>query len=196
MGKTASAQPVVTSKQLLGHDPLKEWDSFKQELHKEVTSLLNLGRRVSNSRMKFLARILQSVVNRAKTNTELPNLADENRAFKTELALEERTDIANCEKQKKLIGKLWAIVTKNNKLSSLGDPFIKERINFISSVIGSYQAGSLCVEYPNLLSTHNQTMALLRSEYGYLSIKKEKKTKDEADAVMVSDLVPMESCAV
>lgn len=195
MGRTASAQPGVTSKQLLGHKPLKEWDSFKQEFHQEVQKMLNLGRRVSNSRMKFLARILQTV-NRAKTNTELPNLADENRAFKTELALEDRTDIALCEKQKKSVANLWAIVTKHNKLSISGDPFIKERINFISSVIGSYQAGSLCVQYPNLLEAHNQTIVSLGSEYGYLSIKKSKKPKNEADEVGVSELVPMESCAL
>ncbi len=195
MGKTASVHPEVTSKQLLGHDSLKEWDSFKQEFHHEIQKLLNLGRRVSNSRMKFLARILQSV-NRAKTNVELVNLADENRAFKTELALEDRTDIAECEKQKKLVAKLWVIVTKHNKLSSSKDVFIKERINFISSIIGSYQSGGLCAEYPRLLEAHNQMITLLKAEYSYRGVKKTKTSKKNAKTVDTSEPVPMESCAV
>jgi hypothetical protein len=94
------------------------------------------------------------------------------------------------------VANLWTILTKHNKLSTSGDPFIKERISFISSVIGSYQAGSLCVQYPNLLEAHNQTIVSLGFEYGYLSIKKPKKSKSEADAVVVSELVPMESCAL
>lgn len=168
-----SAKKKAASKQLLGRDQLKSWVEFSESLKVEVKNLLRLGTEKGNSRMKFLARTVEQVV-KAKTNTNLKDLTSISRAMKTEL---KQQDVADCEKQQKVVRRLWDLLSKNAKLSEMGDPFIKERVNYLSSLVASYQAGEICFNYQKLVKEHNLKVTELNGAYWYASVKTVKPAK-------------------
>lgn len=180
MATTAEKKEAI-SKQLLGREPLESWVEFQSPLKVEVKNLLRLGTEKGNSRMKFLARTVEQVA-KAKANTNLKDLTSISRAMKTEL---KQQDVTDCEKQQKAIGRLWELISKNAKLSELGDPFIKERMNYLSSLVAAYQDGEICFNYQKLVKEHNLKITELNSAYWYASVKTVKPAKQSVVPVGV-----------
>lgn len=158
---------------MLSRESLKKWDKFSESLKVEVENLLRLGKEKGNSRMKFLGRVIEQVA-KAKTNTNLKDITSVSRAIKTELKQE---GVSDCEKQQNLVTRIWKLISKNAHLSELGDPFIAERIKYLSSLVASYQAGEICFHYQKLLKEHNLNITEMNDKYSYVSVKRVKPTK-------------------
>lgn len=173
MATNSLERKKAITKQLLGREPLKGWYVFCEDLKVEVSNLLRLGTEKGNSRMKFLGRTSEQVA-KGKTNTNLKDLTSISRAIKTELKQEH---LVICEKQEKVIERVWKLISKNAQLSELGDPFIAERIKYLSSLIAAYQAGDICFNYQKLVKEHNAKIVELNQSYGYVAVKKVKATK-------------------
>ncbi|MEI8223887.1 MAG: hypothetical protein WCG20_02060 [bacterium] len=177
--KTAAVL-AAASKQQLGRESLVTWDEFKQQLAEKTKYLLKLGNKEGNSRMKFLGKVLFQLT-KGKLNGTVKDIADPERAYKTEEKMEH---IKDSEKQLLAINELWKFInTYKNKIEASNDPFLTLRFTSICEVIGLYQTGDLCFKHKEQFDTTNKANVVLRDSYFYQKQPVVKKKKQELQPV-------------
>ena len=177
--KTAAAL-AAASKQQLGRESLGLWDQFKEQLVEKAEYLLRLGTKEENSRMKFLGKVLVQLT-KAKLNGAVKDIADPERAYKTEEKMEH---VKDSEKQLLAINELWKFInTYKNKIEASNDPFLQLRFTSICEVVGLYQVTELCYKHKDQFDTTNKANAVLRDSYFYQKQLVVKKKKQELQPV-------------
>lgn len=171
---------AATSKQKLGRESLVVWDEFKEKLTEKAKYLQRLGNKEGNSRLKFLSKVLVQLT-KAKLNGAVKDIADAEKALKTEEKMEH---IKDSEKQLTAVNELWKFINKfKNQVQASNDPFLQLRFTSICEVVGLYQAGDLCYKHKEQFDATNEANMVLRDSYFYPKNPVVKKKKPEPQPV-------------
>lgn len=148
---TATAQPL--SKQELE----VIWGKFKSNILEHSRILLKTGRKDQNSRLKFLAKVLEQYT--VSPKIVVKDISNLHKAFGTEQKMK---GVGNSDTADKKIALLWEFLNSEKKnFEETGSEFMKVRYEAICETVGLFQSGDLCFKHKDQVTEYNEKVKLL-----------------------------------